>query len=104
MGRKISMKKIFLTAILTAIYTCTTVYAAYYPVSIDESIKNGVRTITKSYELNQNDDVTAISKEGFEQNGSFFVFKDMVKTEHAAGGKQGIRRKGCNQQQKQQDE
>ena len=81
MGRKISMKKIFLTAILTAIYTCTTVYAAYYPVSIDESIKNGVRTITKSYELNQNDDVTAISKEGFEQNGSFFVFKDMVKTE-----------------------
>ena len=81
MGRKISMKKIFLTAILTAIYTCTTVYAAYYPVSIDESIKNDVRTITKSYELNQNDDVTAISKEGFEQNGSFFVFKDMVKTE-----------------------
>ncbi len=81
MGRKISMKKIFLTAILTAIYTCTTVYAAYYPVSIDESIKNGVRTITKSYELNQNDDVTAISKEGFEQNGSFFIFKDMVKTE-----------------------
>lgn len=75
------MKKIFLTAILTAIYTCTTVYAAYYPVSIDESTKNGVRTITKSYELNQNDDVTAISKEGFEQNGSFFVFKDMVKTE-----------------------
>ena len=68
MGRKISMKKIFLTAILTAIYTCTTVYAAYYPVSIDESIKNGVRTITKSYELNQNDDVTAISKEGFEQD------------------------------------
>ena len=81
MGREISMKKIFLTAILTAIYTCTTVYAAYYPVSIDESTKNGVRTITKSYELNQNDDVTAISKEGFEQNGSFFVFKDMVKTE-----------------------
>lgn len=75
------MKKIFITAILTAIYACTTVYAAYYPVSIDESIKNGVRTITKSYELNQNDDVTAISKEGFEQNGSFFVFKDMVKTE-----------------------
>lgn len=75
------MKKIFLTAILTAIYTCTTVYAAYYPVSIDESIKNDVRTITKSYELNQNDDVTAISKEGFEQNGSFFIFKDMVKTE-----------------------
>ena len=72
MGREISMKKIFLTAILTAIYTCTTVYAAYYPVSIDESTKNGVRTITKSYELNQNDDVTAISKEGFEQNGSFF--------------------------------
>ena len=63
------------------IYTCTTVYAAYYPVSIDESTKNGVRTITKSYELNQNDDVTAISKEGFEQNSSFFVFKDMVKTE-----------------------
>lgn len=81
MGRKISMKKIFLTAILTAIYTCTTVYAAYYPVGIDESIKNDVRTITKSYELNQNDDVTAISKEGFEQNGSFFIFKDMVKTE-----------------------
>lgn len=81
MGREISMKKIFITAILTAIYTCTTVYAACYPVSIDESTKNGVRTITKSYELNQNDDVTAISKEGFEQNGSFFVFKDMVKTE-----------------------
>lgn len=81
MGRKINMKKIFITAILTAIYACTTVYAAYYPVSIDESTKNGVRTITKSYELNQNDDVTAISKEGFEQNGSFFVFKDMVKTE-----------------------
>lgn len=81
MGREISMKKIFITAILTAIYACTTVYAAYYPVSIDESTKNGVRTITKSYELNQNDDVTAISKEGFEQNGSFFVFKDMVKTE-----------------------
>lgn len=81
MGREISMKKIFITAILAAIYTCTTVYAAYYPVSIDESTKNGVRTITKSYELNQNDDVTAISKEGFEQNGSFFVFKDMVKTE-----------------------
>lgn len=81
MGREISMKKIFITAILTAIYTCTTVYAAYYPVSIDESTKNGVRTITKSYELNQNDDVTAISKEGFEQNGSFFIFKDMVKTE-----------------------
>ena len=81
MGRKISMKKIFLTAILTAIYTCTTVYAAYYHFSIDESIKNDVRTITKSYELNQNDDVTAISKEGFEQNGSFFIFKDMVKTE-----------------------
>ena len=75
------MKKIFITAILTAIYTCTTVYAAYYPVSIDESTKNGVTTITKSYELNQNDDVTAISKEGFEQNGSFFIFKDMVKTE-----------------------
>ena len=75
------MKKIFITAILTAIYACTTVYAAYYPVSIDESTKNGVRTITKSYELNQNDDVTAISKEGFEQNGSFFIFKDMVKTE-----------------------
>lgn len=66
---------------MTAIYTCTTVYAAYYPASIDESIKNGVTTITKSYELNQNDDVSAISKEGFEQNGSFFVFKDMVKTE-----------------------
>ena len=65
MGREISMKKIFITAILTAIYACTTVYAAYYPVSIDESIKNGVRTITKSYELNQNDDATAISKEGF---------------------------------------
>lgn len=81
MGREISMKKIFITAMLTAIYTCTTVYAAYYPVSIDESTKNGIRTITKSYELNQNDDVTAISKEGFEQNGSFFVFKDMVKTE-----------------------
>ena len=81
MGREISMKKIFITAILTAIYACTTVYAAYYPVSIDESTKNGVTTITKSYELNQNDDVTAISKEGFEQNGSFFVFKDMVKTE-----------------------
>ena len=81
MGREISMKKIFITAILTAIYACTTVYAAYYPVSIDESTKNGVRTITKSYELNQNDDVAAISKEGFEQNGSFFVFKDMVKTE-----------------------
>lgn len=81
MGREISMKKIFITAILTAIYTCTTVYAAYYPVSIDESTKNGVRTITKSYELNQNDDVSAISKEGFEQNGSFFIFKDMVKTE-----------------------
>ena len=31
--------------------------------------------------MNQNDDVIAISKEGFEQNGSFFVFKDMVKTE-----------------------
>lgn len=75
------MKKIFITAILTAIYACTTVYAAYYPVSIDESTKNGVRTIIKSYELNQNDDVIAISKEGFEQNGSFFVFKDMVKTE-----------------------
>lgn len=81
MGREISMKKIFIIAILTAIYACTTVYAAYYPVGIDESTKNGVRTITKSYELNQNDDVTAISKEGFEQNGSFFVFKDMVKTE-----------------------
>ena len=81
MGREISMKNIFITAMLTAIYTCTTVYAAYYPVSIDESTKNGIRTITKSYELNQNDDVTAISKEGFEQNGSFFVFKDMVKTE-----------------------
>ena len=81
MGREISMKKIFITAILTAIYACTTVYAAYYPVSIDESTKNGIRTITKSYELNQDDDVTAISKEGFEQNGSFFVFKDMVKTE-----------------------
>ena len=81
MGREISMKKIFITAILTAIYTCTTVYAAYYPASIDESIKNGVTTITKSYELNKNDDATAISKEGFEQNGSFFVFKDMVKTE-----------------------
>ena len=81
MWREISMKKIFITAMLTAIYTCTTVYAAYYPVSIDESTKNGIRTITKSYELNQNDDVTAISKEGFEQNGSFFVFKDMVKTE-----------------------
>lgn len=81
MGREISMKKIFIPAILTAIYACTTVYAAYYPVSIDESTKNGIRTITKSYELNQNDDVTAISKEGFEQNGSFFVFKDMVKTE-----------------------
>lgn len=81
MGREISMKKIFITAILTAIYACTTVYAAYYPVSIDESTKNGVRTITKSYELNQNDDVTAISKEGFGQKGSFFVFKDMVKTE-----------------------
>lgn len=81
MGRKINMKKIFITAILTAIYTCTTVFAAYYPVSIDESTKNGVTTITKSYELNQNDDVTAISKEGFEQNGSFFIFKDMVKTE-----------------------
>ena len=81
MGREISMKKIFITAMLTAIYACTTVYAAYYPVSIDESTKNGIRTITKSYELNQNDDVTAISKEGFEQNGSFFVFKDMVKTE-----------------------
>ena len=81
MGREISMKKIFITAMLTAIYTCTTVYAAYYPVSIDESTKNGIRTITKIYELNQNDDVTAISKEGFEQNGSFFVFKDMVKTE-----------------------
>ena len=81
MGREISMKKIFITAMLTDIYTCTTVYAAYYPVSIDESTKNGIRTITKSYELNQNDDVTAISKEGFEQNGSFFVFKDMVKTE-----------------------
>ena len=81
MGREISMKKIFITAMLTAIYTCTTVYAAYYPVSIDESTKNGIRTITKSYELNQNDDVTAISKEGFEQNGSFFVFKDMVKSE-----------------------
>lgn len=81
MGREISMKKIFITAILTAIYACTTVYAAYYPVSIDESTKNGVRTITKSYELNQNDDVSAISKEGFEQNGSFFIFKDMVKTE-----------------------
>ena len=80
MGR-VSMKKIFITAILTAIYACTTVYAAYYPVSIDESTKNGVRTITKSYELNQNDDVAAISKEGFEQNGSFFIFKDMVKTE-----------------------
>lgn len=75
------MKKIFITAILTAIYTCTTVYAAYYPVSIDESTTNGITTITKSYELNQNDDVTAISKEGFEQNGSFFIFKDMVKTE-----------------------
>ena len=81
MGREISMKKIFITAILTAIYACTTVYAAYYPVSIDESTKNGVRTITKSYELTQNDDVSAISKEGFEQNGSFFIFKDMVKTE-----------------------
>lgn len=81
MGREISMKKIFTTAILTAIYACTTVYAAYYPVSIDESTKNGIRTITKSYELNQNDDVTAISKEGFEQNGGFFIFKDMVKTE-----------------------
>ena len=75
------MKKIFITAILTAIYACTAVYAAYYPVSIDENTKNGVRTITKSYELNQNDDVAAISKEGFEQNGSFFIFKDMVKTE-----------------------
>ena len=53
MGREISMKKIFIPAILTAIYACTTVYAAYYPVSIDESTKNGVRTITKSYELNQ---------------------------------------------------
>ena len=81
MGREISMKKIFIPAILTAIYACTTVYAAYYPVSIDESTKNGVRTITKSYELNQDEDETAISKEGFEQNGSFFVFKDMVKTE-----------------------
>ena len=81
MGREISMKKIFITAMLTAIYTCTTVYAAYYPVSIDESTKNGIRTITKSYVLNQNDDVTAISKEGFEQNGSFFVIKDMLKTE-----------------------
>ena len=81
MGREISMKKIFITAILTAIYACTTVYAAYYPVSIDESTKNGVRTITKSYELNQDEDETAISKEGFEQNGGFFVFKDMVKTE-----------------------
>lgn len=81
MGREISMKKIFTTAILTAIYACTTVYAAYYPVSIDESTKNGIRTITKSYELNQNDDVTAISKEGFEQNGRFFIFKDIVKTE-----------------------
>ncbi len=81
MGREISMKKIFIPAILTAIYACTTVYAAYYPVSIDESTKNGVRTITKSYELNQDEDETAISKEGFEQNGGFFVFKDMVKTE-----------------------
>ena len=81
MGRKISMKKIFITAILTAMYTCTTVYAAYYPVNIDESTTNGITTITKSYELNQNDDATAISKEGFEQNGSFFIFKDMVKTE-----------------------
>ena len=81
MGREISMKKIFIPAILTAIHACTTVYAAYYPVSIDESTKNGVRTITKSYELNQDEDETAISKEGFEQNGSFFVFKDMVKTE-----------------------
>ena len=81
MGREISMKKIFIPAILTAIYACTTVYAAYYPVSIDESTKNGVRTITKCYELNQDEDETAISKEGFEQHGSFFVFKDMVKTE-----------------------
>ena len=82
MGREISMKKIFITSILAAIYACTTVFAAvYYPVSIDESTTNGITTITKSYELNKNDDATAISKEGFEQNGSFFIFKDMVKTE-----------------------
>lgn len=75
------MKKLIFVSILTAIYTCTTVYAAYQHVSIDESTKNGVRTITKSYELNLDEDETAISKEGFEQNGSFFIFKDMVKTE-----------------------
>lgn len=76
------MKKLILTSILAAVYTCTTVFAAvYYPVSIDESTTNGITTITKSYELNKNDDATAISKEDFEQNGSFFIFKDMVKTE-----------------------
>lgn len=76
------MKKIILTSMLIVIYACTTVFAAvYYPVSIDESTVNGITTITKSYELNKDDDVTAISKEGFEQNGSFFIFKDMVKTE-----------------------
>lgn len=76
------MKKLILTSILAAIYTCTTVFAAvYYPVSIDENTTNGITTITKSYELNKNDDATAISKESFEQNGSFFIFKDMVKTE-----------------------
>ena len=104
MGREISMKKIFITAILTAIYACTTVYAAYYPVSIDESTKNGVRTITKSYELNQNDDVTAISKEGFEQKGSFFVFKDMVKTELPQAESKEYAEKVVISSKKQQDE
>lgn len=73
MGRKISMKKIFITSILAAVYACTTVFAAvYYPVSIDESTTNGITTIAKSYELNKNDDATAISKEGFEMAAFLF--------------------------------
>ena len=76
MGRKMNMKKIILTSMLIVIYACTTVFAAvYYPVSIDESTVNGITTITKSYELNIDDDVTAISKEGLNRTAVFLFLR-----------------------------
>lgn len=75
------MKKTITIMAVFLLLSMNTVFAAEYPSQVSYNLNNGIFEVRKTYEMQVDEEPSAQTKQGFEQDGYSFVLTDMLRQE-----------------------
>lgn len=75
------MKKTITIMAVFLLLSMNTAFAAEYPSQVSYNLNNGIFEVRKTYEMQVDEEPSAQTKQGFEQDGYSFVLTDMLRQE-----------------------